>query len=331
MAHELTAQDNMFTVRKPAWHGLGAVLPEYPSREEAQNIAHPWEPVTTPLFTEEYVVDEQAGPMTDFAPVEGWVAVQRSDTSATLGVVSDTYQPVSNNEMWDIAEALEGEAKGDVAFETAGSLKGGSKVWILVKLKEPLVLKGDEETATVPYYALQNSHDGSGSFRGMSTVTRIVCQNTAQLADLDAKQRGTSFTFRHTRNVKDRIEEAHDALIGWRESVEAYRLLAEHMSTESISIDQAGEFVERFIPDPPPAVATDRVRANASEARGKWRGIYMGEANERIRHTRWGLVQASVEYLQWARKAHSEESRLQRTLLTQNQLVQDASRLAQLV
>ena len=331
MSHEITAQDNLFTVREPAWHKLGAVLPEYPTRAEAQSLAHPWEPVTTPLFTEEYVVDEQAGPMTDFAPVEGWVAVQRSDTSATLGVVTDTYQPVSNTEMWDIAEALEGEAHGDVKFETAGSLKGGAKVWILIRLKEPLRLRGDEATATVPYYALQNSHDGSGSFRGQATVTRIVCQNTAQIADLDAKQRGTSFTFRHTRNVKDRIEEARTALVGWRESVEAYRMLAEHMVDERVSIDQAGEFVERFIPDPPPATATDRVRRNAAEARGQWRGIYMGEANERLLGTRWGLVQASVEYLQWARKAHTEESRLQRTLLTQNQLVQDAMRIASLV
>lgn len=331
MAHGLTAQDGMFSVREKAWHGLGAVLPEYPTREEAQAISMPWEPITTPLFTEEYMVDTQAGPMTDFQEVPGFVAVQRSDTSATLGVVSDTYQPVSNTEMWDIAEALEGEAHGDVMFETAGSLKGGSKVWILIRLKEALRLKGDEHTATIPYYALQNSHDGLGSFRGQATMTRIVCQNTAQAADLDAKQRGTSFTFRHTRNVKDRIEEARTALIGWRESVEAYRMLAEHLAEERVTIDQAGEFVERFIPDPPPSTATDRVRRNASEARGQWRGIYMGQANETLRGTRWGLVQASVEYLQWARRAHSEESRLQRTMLTSNQLVQDAMRIARAV
>ena len=331
MAHGITAQDGMFSVREKAWHGLGVVLPEYPTRAEAQQLAHPWEPVTTPLFTEEYMVDEQAGPMTDFKEVPGYVAVQRSDTSSTLGVVSDTYQPVSNTEMWDIAEALEGESKGDVMYETAGSLKGGSKVWILVRLKEPLRLKGDDKTATIPYYALQNSHDGLGSFRGQALVTRIVCQNTAQLADLESKQRGTSFTFRHTRNVGDRIEEARNALAGWRDSVEEYRMLSEHLVTERISIDQAGEFVERFIPEPPPATATDRVRRNAAEARGQWRGIYMGEANERLLGTRWGLVQASVEYLQHARRANTEESRFQRTLLTQNQLVQDAMRIAQAV
>ena len=331
MAHGITAQDGMYTVRQPAWHRLGVVLPEYPTREEAQALSMPWDPVTVPVFTEEPILDPQAGPMTDFHEVPGYRAVQRSDTGATLGVVSDTYEPVSNTEMWDIAEALEGESSGDVMFETAGSLRGGSKVWILIRLKRPLLLKGDEETATIPYYALQNSHDGSGSFRGQATVTRIVCQNTAQLADIETKQRGTSFTFRHTRNVGDRIEEARDALAGWRESVEAYRMLAEHFADERISIDQAGEFVERFIPDPPPATATDRVMRNAAEARGQWRGIYMGEANERLLGTRWGLVQASVEYLQWARKAHSEETRFQRSMLTQSRLMQDAMDLAKAV
>src|SRR5690625_759933 len=103
MAHGITAQDGMYTVRQPAWHRLGVVLPEYPTREEAQALSMPWEPVTTPLFTEELNVDPEAGPMTDFEEVPGFVAVQRSDTSATIGVVSDTYQPVSNTEMWDIA------------------------------------------------------------------------------------------------------------------------------------------------------------------------------------------------------------------------------------
>lgn len=331
MSHDITAQDGMFSVRQPAWHGLGAVLPEYPSRDEAQSLAHPWEPVTSPIFTEEPILDPQAGPMTTFVPVEGFQAVQRSDNSAHLGVVTDTYQPVSNTEMWDIAEALEGESKGDVMYETAGSLKGGSKVWILVRLKEPLMLKGDEETATIPYYALQNSHDGLGSFRGQAVMTRIVCQNTSQLADMEAKQRGTSFTFRHTRNVGDRIEEARTALAGWRHSVEEYQRLAEHLVDDRIAPAQSLNFVVRFIPEPPPSTSSDRVKANVYAARKQWQDIYLGEANERLIGTRWGLVQASVEYLQWSRRAHTEESRFQRTLLTQNQLTQDAMRIAQAV
>lgn len=330
MAHEITDRDNMFTVRQPAWHGLGVVLPEYGTREELQPLVHGWEPITTPIFVEEPVI-ENDGPNILHAEVPGFQAVRRSDTSEVLGVVSDTFGVVSNSEMWDIAEAIEGEAKGEVMFETGGSLKGGAKVWLLIRLRDPLVFPGDEETGTIPYYSLQNSHDGSGSFRGQATMTRIVCDNTAQMADLDARQRGTQFVFRHTKNVSDRIEEARQALAGWRESITGYRMLAEHLGAERIERSQAREFMERFIPEPPPSTASDRVMLNVQEARAQWQGIWAGEANERIRDSRWGLVQASVEYLNHARRAHSRESRFRRAYLDQNRLVQDAMRIAQAV
>lgn len=332
MAHNITERDALFTVREPAWHKLGIVLPEYGTRQELQPLVHDWEPVTVPLYVEEPTVDFHSGePSSNFDEVPGFVAVQRSDTGATLGVVSDTYQPVTNDEMWDIAEAIEGEAKGEVMYETGGSLKGGSKVWLLIRLRDPLTMPGDKETGTIAYYALQNAHDGSGSFRGQATVTRIVCDNTAQIADLDARQRGTQFTFRHTRNVRDRIDEARLALQGWRESIDTYRLLAEHLSAERITRSQVHDFLERFIPEPPPSLATDRVRQNVSDARAVWGGIYSGEANVGVAASRWGLVQASIEYLNHGRAAHSEESRFKRSYLSQDRLTQDAMRIAQAV
>lgn len=331
MAHGITDRDGLFVTREPAWHGLGVVLPEYGTREELQPLVHGWEPVTTPLYTEDPYITEQGIAGTDFEEVPGFRAVQRSDSGATLGVVSDTYELVSNTELWDIAEAIEGEARGEVMFETGGSLKGGAKVWLLIRLRDPLTVRGDEETGTVAYYALQNAHDGSGSFRGQATMTRIVCDNTAQMADLDSQQRGTSFTFRHTRNVKDRIEDAREALAGWRESIDAYRMLSEHLGAERIGGDQYRDFVERFIPAPPPSTASDRVMANVEEARQTWLGIYRGEANARIIGTRWGLVQASVEYLNHGRRAHSQESRFKRAYLDQSRLMQDAVKIAQKV
>src|SRR5699024_487760 len=180
---------------------------------------------------------------------------------------------------------------------TGGSLKGGSKVWLLIRLRDPLIIGGDDATATIPYYALQNNHDGLGSFRGQATMTRIVCDNTAQVADLDARARGTEFVFRHTRNVKDRIDEARAALAGWRESIESYRLLAEHLASEPISRAEARLFIESFIPEPMEHIVTERVRNNIDRSREAWWEFYNDQTTERLQDTRWGLVQASVEYL----------------------------------
>lgn len=331
MAHHVTERDNLFTTRTPAWHGLGTVFPDHPTREEAQKIAHNWEPITAPIFSERPIVGEDGDLTTVMEEVEGFKSVVRSDTSDVLGVVSESYTPVNNSEMYDIAEAIEGEAKGSVMYETGGSLKGGSKVWLLIRLRDPLIIGGDDATATIPYYALQNNHDGLGSFRGQATMTRIVCDNTAQVADLDARARGTEFVFRHTRNVKDRIEEARAALAGWRESVETYRLLAEHLASEPISRSEARLFIDSFIPEPMEHIVTERVRNNIDRSREAWWQFYNDQTTERLQNTRWGLVQASVEYLNHGKRAHTQESRFKRSYLDRSELTQQAMKIAQAV
>lgn len=342
MAHGITERDGLFVVRAPSWHGLEtAVFEDYPTREQAQAIAHPWEPISEPVYRRVPVIrlhtctpdceqpcDLMDDITTEYEEVEGFKLNVRSDTSDPLGVVSDTFEPVKNAEMYDIAEAIEGEAKGSVMFETGGSLKGGRKVWLLIRLRDPLVLRGDQITATIPYYALQNSHDGSGSFRGQATMTRIVCDNTAQMADLDAQQRGTEFVFRHTRNVKGRIEEAKEALSGWRESVDAYRRLNDHLLTLKLEAQDVRDFVDQFIPMPKAHTSSERVIRNVEQAQTDWYSILLSETCEGVSNTAYGLVQASVEYLNHARKARSNETRFKRAYLDRDRLVSDAVQLA---
>ena len=120
MAHQITDRDGLFTVREAAWHGLGEVLTDYPTRVEAQQIAHPWEPVAEPVYRRVLHPDFTE----TYEEVTEHVLNVRSDTGAPLGVVADSYTPVTNTEMWDIAEAIEGVNATDVRYETGGSLKG---------------------------------------------------------------------------------------------------------------------------------------------------------------------------------------------------------------
>lgn len=331
MSHNITQTDGVYSVRQPMWHGLGTVLEDYPTRDEAKALAHNWEPVPEPLYRKVPFVNEAGEPDTQFEEVAGWQANVRSDNDHLLGVTTDTYELVTNEQMYDIAEALESEAGGDVMYETGGSLKGGSKVWLLMRLKEPLVMdsKNPELTATIPYYSLQNSHDGSGAFRGQATMTRIVCDNTAQMADLDAKQRGTEFVFHHTKNVHDRIDEARAALAGWRESVETYNTMMSHLQTLTVSRPQVTDYVEAFIPMPAGQVISDRVRQNIEDARANWLTLWKDSRTmDGINGSAYGLVQCSVEYLNHVRRAESNETRFRRTFLNRDKLVTTATGLA---
>ena len=329
MSHELTATDNMFSVREMPWHGLGTVLADYPTRAEAQAIAHPWEPVATPLFRRVPGIDADGNLTSSYEEVKGYVAQERSDNGDLIAATSDTIVTVTNGELYDLGEAVETSApKGEVMYETGGSLNGGKRVWLMMRLREPLVINGDPHGATVPFFLLQNNHDGKGSLRGSAVNVRVVCANTVRAADMDAKARGTEFTFRHTLNVGDRVEEARQALAGWKESVENYRLLAEHMLTLKVERKDVSEFLTRFIPEPLSTMTSDRVKHNVEEARREWMGVYNSVTNEGITGTAWGLLNASSEWSEHYRRANSQETRFKRAVLESNQVIADAKHLA---
>lgn len=329
--HEITETDGVFSVREQMWHGLGTVLSEYPTVEKAKEIAHPWEPVSEPIYRKVPYVLEDGTMGSEYVEVDDSVLNARSDNGASLGVVGKGFTPVSNQEMYDIAEAIEGGDKGSVMLETGGSLAGGRKVWLLLRLREPITIKGDPNGATIAYYALQNQHDGGGAFRGQGTNVRIVCANTSRAADLDAESKGTEFTFRHTSGITQRIEEARDALAGWRESVQQWRLTNEALIATAITSAQADLFVEEFVPMPPARAISDRVVDNILEARGQIKKILSGPTCEGIDRTAYGLVAAASEYHQHVRAARSAESRFRRAYLEPQRILTDAVDIARAV
>jgi hypothetical protein len=149
------------------------------------------------------------------------------------------------------------------------------------------------------------------------------------MADLEAKARGTEFTFRHSKNIGERIEEAKAALAGWREGIEAWRRQSEHLLTVKVRPDQRELFIAEFVPMPIEGLVSDRVVTNVNEARAAIRSILAGPTSEGINDTAYGLVQAAVEYSQHYRKAQSKESRFKRAYLDRDRLTVDAVELAQ--
>jgi phage/plasmid-like protein (TIGR03299 family) len=328
----MTSSDGFFAVRQAAWHGLGHVFEDYPKREEAQQLAHPWEPAAVPIFTKITKVEKdpitgQEVTLEHYEEIQGHVANIRDDNRHELGVVPKSYNLVQNSQLWDVAQALE-QSGPDVMYETGGSYGGGKGVWVLIRLKEPLMVKGDPHGETIPYYALQNNHDGTGAFRGQATMTRIVCANTSQIADMEAKARGTSFSFRHSKNVDDRIEEAREALAGWRQALADWQDTSQDLITKPVSEGNAVRFLHKFIPMPPRNLISEKVEQNVYAARAQWKEAYEGITGEGIKGTAYGLVQASIEYQEWYRRANNSESRFKRSFLSRNTIVSDAVALA---
>jgi phage/plasmid-like protein (TIGR03299 family) len=312
--------DTGMCVRRPSWHGLENLLAEAPATwEEARTAAGlDWEPIKVPAFAFRGIdADGQAvsrpgdGVVGDFFEEPDHERVIRSDTGSTLAIAKGSYQIISHADMGEMMDAL---TTVGFRYETAGSTHEGRRVWSLAYLDEPMTLPGDF-TPTVPYMALTNAHDGSGACRAQYTSVRVVCANTWQMAEAQADRTGQVFTFRHTKNWRDKVEDARMALTGLRESQAEYLGMMEHLLGVRVTDAQATMFIREFVPMPPDGLISARVARNVEEARGALRTILASDTTAPVAGTAYGLVQAAGEYLDHVRGYRNRDTYLGRTLL----------------
>ncbi len=303
--------ENMFSVRQMPWHREGTILEDYPGDwAEARKLAGlDWDPITTEVYA---LVDLNADGSPRYEPIDGWKCIARSDNGSVLSLNRDTYTLIDHGEMGEIVEAV--LAQPGVKWETAGVLDSGRSVWCLALLDEPITLPGDA-SPTLPYLAITNRHDGTGACALRATAVRIVCANTFRAAELEGERTGTTFSFVHKSGWRSRIDEARQAVTGARTEMRRYAELAEELLGIPITPRQRELFVTQFIPMPPQVLITDRVARNVEEARKAVRLLFDSATNEQIAGTGYGLVQAAGEYLDHVRRAHSWETRLNRTLI----------------
>ncbi|MBU5457833.1 DUF932 domain-containing protein [Oscillibacter sp. MSJ-31] len=184
--------ETMFYVREKPWHGLGTQVKEAPTSSEALIYAGlNWQVTQEDVYTE------------NGRKIFGYKVNTRSTDETALGIVSDRYKVVQNEDAFRFTDDLLGEG---VVYETAGALQGGRKAWMLARMPEKYIIAGDEIT---PYMVVMNSHDGSSGIKVAMTPIRVVCQNTLNLALNTAKR---IWTTKHTENVMSRVYEAKETL-----------------------------------------------------------------------------------------------------------------------
>jgi len=168
--------ETMFSARGiTPWHKLGKVIDrEVTSVSEAIALAGlDWEVVSQPLYTEYTHAEALLKVPTHKVNI-------RSTDQKILGVVSKDYQVLQNREAFEFFTPLLADNSG-ITIDTAGSLAGGKKIWVLAKLKNQIadVLNNDPVEA---FILLANSHDGSMAVSVILTPIRVVCQNTLSMA-----------------------------------------------------------------------------------------------------------------------------------------------------
>lgn len=181
MAHAITIRENgkaemAFTGNRNAiWHGLGNELTaDAPLSLWKTEAGMDWEAF------ESAITFNSMGTDIVFPDKK---ALFRSDTKAPLGIVGADYKIVQPGEVLEFFDDL--TKVNGMKLSTAGTLFGGRRFWALADTGKKFdAVNGDEVGG---FLLLVTSVDGTLSTQGTFTSTRVVCQNTLNVALNGAK------------------------------------------------------------------------------------------------------------------------------------------------
>jgi phage/plasmid-like protein (TIGR03299 family) len=172
MAHEID-----FTTGLPAvaytgevpWHGFGQPMSDDMTLDEWRVRAGlNWSVAEQPIWF-------QAPGQADFTQFVGKKALLRDDTGAPLSVVTDRYKVVQPAACLEFFKSL--IEKSGFKMCTAGSLRGGRRIWAMAEAGEGFTVGGDRVD---PYLLLATAFDGTFSTTAKFTAIRAVCNNTVE-------------------------------------------------------------------------------------------------------------------------------------------------------
>lgn len=258
----------MYTREKP-WHGLGTRVEEAPTSMDALQLAGL-----------DWLVEQKDIHLADGEKIENYRANVRSTDCKVLGVVSDRYRVVQNRDAFAFTDSIIG---GDVRYETAGSLNGGKKIWLLAKLPETEIA-GDK---TEPYLCFSNTHDGSGAIRVCMTPIRVVCNNTLNLA-LDSARR--AWSVRHTGDLSSKMHEARICLQMANAYMDALAEEADRLANTGVTKDQLNQILNELFPVDDHS--TDREKDNVRKLKDEFMICYFAPDLLKFRDTAWGAINA---------------------------------------
>ena len=183
--------DEYYSQRNVPWHGLGTPVVGSPtSRDAIIASGLNWKVESKPIYDSNNHI------------IPGYKANTRNTDMRVLGIVTDKYKIVQNDEAFDFTDSLVNEG---MTYETAGALNNGKKIWLLGKMPSTKILSETIE----PYICFVNTHDGTGAIKICMTPVRVVCNNTLNFALQNAKR---MWSTKHMGNINAKLIEARNTL-----------------------------------------------------------------------------------------------------------------------
>lgn len=294
--------------RVPAWHGLGVVfdreITDYKTMLDTAGLSG-WDIREMPIAVSDTVWSDEADDFVDtifdadfVVPAKAIVATI-GGRDRVLGVTGDRYEIVQNEDAFKFLQSLHDGAR----WETAGAIKDGRVVFGSMAFDRDFVLDPSGVADKVETFLLvYTSHDGSTGVAGGITPTRVVCQNTLNVAMGNVKN---TFKMRHTASVDARMK-AEAAL--WRQAntyMDAFQAEAQTLFQTPATDKDFFSIVEGMFPKPENDVKGSVKKWDTQME--KFSQAWNGAPNAGIKNTAWGVFNAMTEANQWGRNIRKGE------------------------
>ncbi len=288
MAHEVESimyVSNEENGRFVPWHGLGTPVEDAQTSKEAIKIAGlDWTVEAKPIYNDKGI------------EIPGYKANTRDIDDKVLGLVSNRYKLVQNSEAFDFTDSLIG---GDVRYETAGSLLGGKRIFLLAKLPEKKILGDDFDN----YICFTNSHDGTGAIQACMTPVRVVCQNTLNLALGQATRKWST---KHIGDIESKMEEARQTLQLAELYMDNLAVVADQLANTTVTEAEAAAIIDEIYPISEDA--SDRTKRTIQKKKEDFMICMFAPDILKFKNTAWGLINAASDY-----STHGEPARMTST------------------
>lgn len=285
------------SLRIPAWHDLGTVFDKPVTTEEMLKLAH--------LADWDIAFVDAADMMPGYSFVKPTLHVVRKNpfvpgVKDVLGTVGGRYRIYSNEEIFDFGDIL---TNGQRRWETAGSINGGTTVFATLVSYDDIVLDPNGQADTIrKYLLLFSTHDGSSTLKAKKVNTRVVCQNTLNIA---LGEHGDEFNIRHTQGMTKKVDDAKRAL-GFADLYDAaFEAEAKELIETQVTKDKFVEIVSSLMPKP-----EDNVRGRLTKWETKvqdlvwvWEDGTHSVGN--LDDSAWKAFNVLTEHNQWFRQIRS--------------------------
>jgi len=279
-----------------AWHKLGQEVKEAQSWQEAMKLAQlDWTVSKRPLFAQ--------FPDGEFETVPAW-GIFNDKTEMFFGAVGSQYEPIQNQFAFDFVDTLL-EAEAGSHYESAGALGNGSRVFCLARVPFDFSITGTDDKHET-YMLFTSSHDGTGSATAMLTDTRVVCQNTLNMA-LSRKENSGILKVKHTKSAEMKLEQARKLMSGIRQDVTTLREKLNLLATRKLNKETYTEILSRIFPvtDSEKSTRRDNKLSEITELFAS----NDGNAFPELRGTAYNLLNAITEHTDHKRGVRMTDSR----------------------